>query len=233
MIRTLTTAAALATALSAGAAVAQDAPAPAGDWSFVVGAATDNRSRDISRSEGEPFVWGRAEWTSASGLFYAAPAFETVRGSTGSELEVEAAAGIRPQVAGFDLDLNVAYKYQLDADPGADHDAWNFTADAHRSIGPASARLRLQYSPDGVGPTGSWTWVEARLGWDVTDRLQATAAIGRREQTNNLDYTGWNAGVAYALTRNLEAELRYHSTDANAPGETYGDALVAGISFAF
>lgn len=235
MIRALTTAAALATALFAGSAAAQDAAAPVtgGDWSFAIGAATDNRSKDISKSDGDPFVWGQAEWTSGTGLFYATPSFETIRSSTGSELELKAAAGLRPVVAGFDLDLNAAWKYQVDANPGADQDAWEFTADVRRSIGPASGRLRLQYSPDGTGSTKAWTWVEARLGWDFTDKLQGTAAIGQREQDNSVDYTGWNAGLTYAVTRNIEADLRYHATDADVPGEQYADALVAGISFAF
>ncbi len=234
MLRTLTTAAALAAALlaMAGGAAAQDA-APAGDWSFAVGAGTDNRSKDASKSDGDAFVWGEAEWESASGLFYAGPSFETIRSSTGSELELKASAGVRPQFAGFDLDLNAAYKYQVDANPGADADAWEFTADVKRSIGPASGRLRLQYSPDSTGSTEAWTWVEARVGWDFTDKLSGTASIGRREQDNSLDYTGWNAGFSYALTRNIEADLRYHATDANVPGEQYADALVAGISFAF
>ena len=233
MIRTLTTAVA-AIAILAGAvpAAAQDA-APAGSWSFAFGAATDNRSKDASKSDGDPFVWGEAEWQSASGLFYAGPSFETIRSSTGSELELKASAGLRPEVAGFDLDFNAAWKYQVDADPGADEDAWEFTADARRSIGPASGRLRLQYSPDSTGSTEAWTWVEARIGWDFTDKLQGTASIGRREQDNSVDYTGWNAGFTYAVTRNIEAELRYHATDADVSGEQYADALVAGISFAF
>lgn len=235
MLRTLTTAAAAATALlgMAAPATAQDASAPSGDWSFAFGAATDNRSKDASKSDGDAFVWGEAQWSSASGLFYAGPSFETVRSSTGSELELKASAGLRPQVAGFDLDFNAAWKYQVDANPGADNDAWEFTADVKRSIGPASGRLRLQYSPDSIGSTEAWTWVEARVGWDFTDKLQGTASIGRREQQNSIDYTGWNAGFTYALTRNIEAELRYHATDADVPGEQYADALVAGISFAF
>lgn len=233
MIRTLTTAAA-AMAILAGAvpAAAQDA-APAGNWSFAFGAATDNRSKDISKSDGDAFVWGEAEWQNASGLFYAGPSFETIRSSTGSELELKASAGLRPEVAGFDLDFNAAWKYQVDANPGADQDSWEFTADVNRSIGPASGRIRLQYTPDSTGSTEAWTWVEARLGWDFTDKLRGTASIGRREQDNSVDYTGWNAGFTYAVTRNIEAELRYHATDADVPGEQYADALVAGISFAF
>lgn len=231
MIRTLTTTAAALALLSAAApAAAQDA-AP-GSWTFVVGAGTDNRSKAVSKSDGDPFVWGEAEWESASGMFYAGPSFETIR-SSGSELEVALNGGVRPQFAGFDLDLNVKHKWQVDADPGADADAWEFTADVKRSIGPASGRIRLQYSPDGAGASEAWTWAEARLGWDFTDRLYASAAIGRREQDNSVDYTGYDVGLNYALTRNLEAELRWYGTDADVPGEQYADSLVAGVSFAF
>ena len=232
MIRTLTTAAAAAALLAcAGAAAAQDA-APSGSLSFAVGAATDNRSKDASKTDGVSFVWGEAEWESASGLFYAGPSFETIK-SSGSELEVALNAGVRPEFAGFDFDLNAKHKWQIDANPGTDDDSWEFTADMKRSIGPANGRLRVQYSPDSTGSSEAWTWAEARLGWDFTDRLYASAAIGRREQDNSIDYTGYNVGVSYALTDRVEADLRWHGTDAEVPGEQYADALVAGVSFAF
>lgn len=231
MLRTLTTAAAAATALFACAsgAAAQDRDA----WSFALGAATDNRSKDASKSDGDPYVWGQAQWESASGFFYVGPQFETIRSSTGSELEVAISGGIRPEFAGFDFDLNAEHKWHVDADPDTDDNAWEFTADMKRSIGPASGRLRVQYSPDSTGSSKAWTWVALRGGWDFTDKLQGTVEIGRREQENSVDYTGWNAGFTYALTRTLEAELRYHATDADVPGDQYADALVAGISVAF
>ena len=228
MIRTLTLALLASTALAAPA-VAQDA----GNWTVSFGAATDNRSKDASKSMGDAYVWGQAEWESASGLFYAGPGFETIKSSTGSELELEIGGGYRPQVLGFDLDLNATFKQQLDADPGADDDAWEFTADVKRSIGPASGRVRLQHSPDGTGSTEAWTWVSVRGGWDFSDKLTASAEIGRREQDNSVDYTGWNAGFSYALTRNIEAEVRYHDTDADANNPQYADAVVAGLSFSF
>ena len=238
MLRTLTTAAAAAALLaSAGAAMAQEtpaAPAPsAGSWSFEFGAATDNRSKDASKSNGESYAYGLAEWESASGLFYAGPSFETIKSSTGSNLELEAVAGVRPEWAGFDFDLSAAYKYQVDANPGADADAWEFTGDMKRSIGPAKARLRLQYSPDSTGSTKAWTWYEAQVGWAFTEKLSASGAIGYREQENSVDYTGYNIGVNYAVTENLEAELRWYGTSVDNPSEQYADALVAGISVAF
>ena len=229
MIRTASLAAA-ALALFAGSAQAQDA---AGDWSFGLGAATDNRSKDASKSDGEPFVWGEARWSNSSGFFYAGPAFETIRSSTGSDLEVSLTAGIRPEIAGFDLDISAEHKWHVDANPGADDNAWEFTADIKRSIGPASARVRLQHSPDSTGSTEAWTWVALRGGWEFTNRLSATAEIGRREQDNSIDYTGWNVGFSYALTDAIEADLRWHATDADVPGEQYKDGLVAGIAFAF
>jgi len=232
MLRTLTTALA-ATALLACAAPAAAQDAPSGSWSFAVGAATDNRSKGASKSDGEAFVWGEVEWESASVLIYAGSGFQTIQSSSGSDLEVEIGAGVRPEIAGFDLDLNVTHKSQIDAASGYDDNAWELTADVRRSIGPASGRLRMQYSPDGMGGTEAWTWVEARLGWDFTDRLEGTAAIGRREQDNSLDYTAWNAGVSYALTDNLDADLRYYATDADVPGAQYADSLVAAISLAF
>lgn len=232
MLRTLTTAALAATALlaCAPAASAQDF---GGDWSFSFGAATDNRSKDASKSDGEPFVWGEAEWESDSGFFYVTPAFETIKASTGSDLEVALAAGIRPEFAGFDFDLKAEHKWHVDADPGADDDAWEFTADMKRSIGPAKGRLRLQHSPDSAGSSQGWMWYEAQVGWDFTDKLSGSAAIGRREQETSVDYTGYNVGVTYVLTRNMDAELRWYGTDVDAPGEQYADALVAGISFSF
>lgn len=235
MIRTLTTAAAAATALlaCAGSAAAQEADSPTGSWSFAFGAATDNRSKDASKSDGEPYVWGQTEWEAPSRPLYVGAAFETVKSSTGSELELKVGGGVRPQFGGFDLDLNVTYLNQVDADPGADNDAWEFTGDISRSIGPASGRVRIQHSPEAMGSTDSWTWYEARVGWAFTNKLEATAALGRREQQGNIDYTGWNAGFIYALTDNLEAEVRYHATDVDQPGEQYADALVAGLSIAF
>ena len=234
MIRVLTTTAvAVAIMTAAAPAAAQQVGSPWDNWSFVVGAGTDNRSKDVSKSNGEAFVWGQAEWANVSGLIYAGGGFETIESATGSELELDVHVGMRPQIMGFDIDLNAARKHQLDAEPGADDSAWEFTADVNRSIGPVSGRLRVQHSPDGMGNTEAWSWVAVRAGLDVTAKLRGSLEIGRREQDAGIDYTSWNAGMNYALTSNLEAELRYHATDADASGKPFEDALVAGLSFAF
>lgn len=214
-------------ALSATPAVSQDS-----GWSFELGAATDNRSKNASKSEGDAFVHGTAQWESADGLFYAGPGFETIK-SSGSDLEVEFSAGVRPQWMGFDLDLNAAHKWRLGSNPGVDDDAWEFTANLSRSIGPAKGRLQLQHSPDGAGSVRAWTWVEGRIGWAFTHALEGTASVGRREQNNAPDYVGWNAGLTWTVQSGVELDLRYHDTDAHAYGAQYDGALVAGLVLSF
>lgn len=227
MIRTLTTA--LALALTAAPAVAQDMP---GQWAIGFGAGTDNRSKAASKTLGEEYVWVSGQWESDSGFVYVSGGFEGID-SNGSETEGELNLGIRPEVAGFDLDLSATHKWQLDANPGADAEAWEFTANLSRSIGPARARLQLQHSPDGTGSTRAWTWVEARAGWEFNETVSASAAIGRREQDNAIDYTGYNAGVAWAIGRHAELDVRWYGTDGPGSDPRYADSLVAEISFAF
>ncbi len=224
-------------ALLAAPAFAQDAAdpdeavvqAPKPSWEFVIGAGTDNRSKEVSKSQNDPFFFAEAEWTSGDGSFYFAPSIETIK-SSGSDVETVLAAGYRPQVMGFDLDLNVAHKWRLDANPGVDAEFWELTADVKRSIGPVDARLRIQHSPDGAGATEAWTWTEARVGWELNPTTLIRAAVGRREQDGSVDYTGWNAGVTWSLTRDLDLDVRWHDTDAHTAGEAYEGALVATVS---
>lgn len=218
----------------AGLALADPVQAQSsGGWSFGAGVGSDNRSKNASKSDGNPFVWAEADWESPDGFFYGGPAFETIRSSTGSDLELSLNAGIRPQIGGFDLDLNVKHQWHVDADPGADGDAWEFTADLSRSIGPATAGLEVQHSPDGTGSVRSWTWVEGRVEWAFTPRLSGDVTLGRRTQNNGPDYTGWSIGAAWRLNRAAEIGLRYHDIDADAPGQQYRDAVVLELSTRF
>lgn len=222
---------ALTASAIASPALAHPASSP-GSWSFAIGGATDNRSKDASKTLGNPFVHGKVEWVSQDGLFYGGAGAEKIK-SNGSDIEYELNLGVRPTVAGVDLDLTIAHKWQVDADPSADDKALELTASVSRSIGRASARLQVQHSPEGAGSTKAWTWVEARMGWDLTPSLSASAAVGRREQSANIDYTGWNAGLTYAVNDRLDFDLRWHDTDAVAPGPQYAGALVAGLTVEF
>ncbi len=207
-----------------------------GGWSFGAGVSSDNRSKDVSKSGGDPSAWALAEYTSADGAFYFGPAAETVK-SNGSELEVSLVAGWRPQVWGFDLDLSAEHKWLVDADRTDDAGAWEFTADVIRSIGPVEGVLRVQHTPNGVGSTQAWTWYEARASWDQSPRLNWSAGIGQREQEVGVDYVGWDVGATWRMTDRLELDARWHDTDADGvpptPLESYEGRFVVGLATYF
>ncbi len=201
-------------------------------WTFELGSATDNRSKSVSKTGNDGHVFGSATWESADRRFYAGPAFEGVQ-SAGSNVELAFAAGFAPEAFGFEFDFNVAYLNRVGADAGYDEDALELTADMRRAIGPAWGNLQVQYAPDAAGDTRSFVWVEASAGWEFSNRLSASAGVGRREQVGAPDYTGWNAGVTWGLTDKVDVDLRYYDTDADGEGETYRDAIVAEVAYAF
>ena len=223
MIRLLMLALALLVAVPA---MAQERPVR-----FSVGAGTDNRSKDVSKSDGDPYAWAQAEW-SGDGGFYALAEVQTIDGG-GSRVELAPKVGYAIEGLGFEWNVSAAYKYRVDAAPGYDEDAWEFTADVQRAFGPAKARLRLQHSPDGTGSTKAWTWTAVRLAYALTDALKASAEVGHRAQDASPDYTGWNAGFDYAVTREISLSLYYYATDADDAGRQYDDALVAGVAYRF
>jgi uncharacterized protein (TIGR02001 family) len=227
----------LAAPLLAAAALAALLPTTAfarsgGDWRSLLTIGTDNRSKDESKSAGRPFVAGLAEWTDASGLFYAGPGFETID-DNGADVELNGVAGVRPEWRGFDLNFSATYKWRVVSDPGVDDTEFELTADASRSVGPASARVRVQYAPDAGGATDSFTWVETRLGWELTPTLEATATVGQRDRHGGTDSTSWNVGVAWDLTDALQLDLRYHDTNQEQGGVDFADRVVAAVFVTF
>jgi uncharacterized protein (TIGR02001 family) len=210
---------------------ARYSPERSSHWSFEMGAGTDNRSKGASKSGSDPYVFGDVQWNGANG-FYADAEFETIN-SSGSHVETEVEAGWQFEAAGLEFDTSASRKWRLGADAGQDDDAWEFQFDITRDFGAVDARLRLEHSPDGLGSTRATSWIETRLRWPVAERLRASVALGRREQDNAPDYTGWNAGVAYALTDKTALDLRWHGTDIEAEGAQYEGALVASVLNAF
>ncbi|NBB52970.1 hypothetical protein GVN24_32335 [Rhizobium sp. CRIBSB] len=221
----------------AGAAQAQDrdnARLQGGEtshWTFEFGGGSDNRSKGTSKSANAPYVFGEAQWNAVGG-FYADVEFETIDAS-GSRLEAEAEAGWQFSLAGLQFDASASRKWRVDADPGQDDATWEFQFDLERDIGPADARLRIEHSPDGLGSTRATTWVEGRVRLPVTDRLNLSGTLGRREQDNGVDYTGWNAGVIYTVSDRIRLDLRWHDTDVHTGGETFEGAWVASVLAGF
>ena len=88
MIRTTILAALYVSALAVTlpAAAQSGSPAARDAWSFELGAGTDNRSKDASKSGNDGYAFGSATWESADGLFYVGPGFQTIQaGGSGSQ----------------------------------------------------------------------------------------------------------------------------------------------------
>ena len=226
----------LASAAVTAAAAATPALAADGadkNWTVTVGAATDYRSKGTSKTMGEPYAYASVEWRTDDELFYVAAGTAKVDQSFGAEIETEVRVGARPEIAGFEVGLEAMYRYYPDADDGTDDDYWEFTADVSRTVGPVGGRLRVQYSPDNAGGSHAFTYYEARGSYKVTPKLRASAAVGRRETEDSIDYTAWNAGITFKATDNLDLDLRWYDTNRNSYGENYEEALVAGVTFKF
>lgn len=200
-------------------------------WTFELGAGSDNRSKGASKSGNDPYVFGEVQFNAANG-FYADAEFETID-SSGSRVETEVEAGWQYSAFGLDFDTSASHKWRLDANPGHDDAAWEYQFDVIKDFGAVDTRFRVEHSPDGLGSTEAWTWIEGRVRLPLTDRLKASATLGRREQDNSPDYTGWNAGVVWTVTDTTSLDLRWHGTDIEEQGEQYEDALVASVLVAF
>ena len=79
----------------------------------------------------------------------------------------------------------------------------------------------------------AFTWYEARLGYRLMPKLRATAAIGRRETEDSIDYTAWNIGATYRLDDNLNLDLRWYDTNRESFGRQYEDAFEGALTFNF
>lgn len=197
------------------------------------GAATDYRSKGLSKSDEDGYVFAAADWKSGNGLVYAGAAAATVDMAIGATWEADARIGVRPKLAGWDLDFAAFYRVFPDSNAGADDDYVEFRAQASRSWGPVAVRLLTWQTPDNVGPAEAANWSEGRLTWKATPHVRASAALGRHRQDNGPDYSAWNAGVAFDLGRKAELDLRWYDTDEHATGSRYEGEAVAALLYRF
>jgi len=198
----------------------------ASPFTASLGAATDYRSKGLSKSADGGYVFATADWK--SGALYAGVAAATVDVPFGADYETDLKAGIRPKLAGWDLDFGVFYRAFGDANPGADDDYVEFRAQASRSWGPVNLRLLTWQTPDNAGAVEEANWSEGRVTWRAARRVRASVSLGHHDQENGPTYAAWNAGVALDVTPKVELDLRWYDTDAHAFGPRYeGEAVAA------
>jgi hypothetical protein len=147
--------------------------------------------------------------------------------------EAGVGGGFRRRLAGFDLAASALYKWNTAGPATADRDAIELSAVLSRRVGRITPRLSVTWSPDDLGGTRRSLYVEAGASVGLFAGASLSANISRRERDGGADYTAFNAGATYAITRNVSAELRYYDTAQSRLGAIYEPRLVAGVRVHF
>lgn len=221
--------AASATLALSGAAMADEVK-----LSYNVGIASDYVFRGVSQTQEDPQIFGGVDAT--YGIGYAGVWASNVDfGVNDPSAEIDLYAGVRPTVAGTNLDLGVVY-YGYSKDKGLTPGSFSYLelkAAAARSFGPATLGAAVYYSPEFPGKTGNAVYYEVNGSVPVAEKLSVSAALGHQEIDKAGDYSTWNIGATYAITGNLGVDLRYSDTDEHGYGKIYGDRIAVALKATF
>jgi hypothetical protein len=204
-----------------------DLPPP--DPSIEIVIASQGMSKGLRQTDGPQLV-GRGEI--AFGHLYAGLLAKNVS-SPVTEVEAQAYLGYRAGAAGFELNGSIGFHRQLGAGPAADGTRFEFQASVSRPIGAVTPRLSAVFSPDDFGATRRSLYLEGGASVAVFRGASLSVNLGRRERVGGPDYTSFNAGVSYASTRWLNADLRYYDTAQSALGAIYEPRLVGSVRLRF
>lgn len=218
---------------SAAAAAVLIVPAAASAQNFEgqIGVASQYVGKGLGKSAGDPSVFGSAQVS--NGDFYAGVWASTADLSQGSDSEIIATIGYRPQVAGFKLDLSINNRELPGTRAGVDANFWEYQADVSRKLGPVNARLRVNYTPDGFAATREAWWVELQGTVALDGDTRVSAAVADRSAQGGAEYVAWNIGVRRKLTDRIALDVRWYDTDGHSYGENYEGRLVGALTYSF
>ena len=205
--------------------------ANAQSFDFTGSVASENVSKGLGKSGGEPSVSGEVEV--GHGDFYASLSGQTVDIAQGADTEIVTSVGYAPEIGAYKFDFSAKHKTLLGSPAGYDDHFMEYEADVSRAVGPVGLRMRVNYSPDSSGGTGEAWWLELQGGVALDSRSRATVAIGERITDGASAYMAWNAGVKRKLTDKLALDVRWYDTDSHALGERYEGRLVGALSINF
>ncbi|WP_428149824.1 TorF family putative porin [Brevundimonas sp.] len=203
-------------------------------WSFNAAATSDYVFRGVSQTEEDVALSAGADVT--VGQFYAGGWASNVSfpGDDDTDAEIDLYGGVRPEVAGWNLDIGVVGYFYTGQPDAADYDYVELKAAASRAVGPATVGAAVYWSPDFFGAAeDEATYVEANAAFSPADKWTVSGALGRQFVSSDFDYTTWNVGAAYQLTSNLAADVRYHDTDEHDFGDIYGERAVVSLKAVF
>lgn len=207
------------------------AVATAQSINWQVGVASEYIRKGVGSSSGEIAPFGSIEAT--TGQVYASVMASSAELSAGADAEIVTTIGWRPTVGDVKFDLAVVNRDLPGTRAGLDSNFFEYQADASRAFGPVTARLRVNYTPDGYAAAREALWVELQGTVSLDSKTKASVAIADRSADGAAEYVAWNAGVKRKLTDDLSADLRWYDTDGHSFGKPYEGRLFAALSYAF
>ena len=232
--RHLALAAFAAAAFAAFPAHAQDAPeddAAAEEGAFDITATatlvSDYRYRGVSLTDRGPAVQGSVEvnWNG----FYAGAWTTTVARTADTNVELDLYAGYYGTAGPIEYEVGAqVYLY-----PGGDGTAtiYEATGNASYTLGPATARLLVEYAPDQENLAGDNLYVSAdvRVGVPTTP-FTVFAQVGREDGSFYGRKLDWSLGVDY-IQGPFTMSLGYFDTDLDPVASGLGRAVRGGVVF--
>ena len=76
-------------------------------------------------------------------------------------------------------------------------------------------------------------YYEVNGSYALTDKISASAALGRQELEGPGDYTTWNIGLGFALNSHIGIDVRYHDTSVHEFGKLYDSRGVVSLKATF
>ena len=219
----------VAAALSVTTAHAADAPffKMSGEASL----ATAGISKGITETDWNPQGLVGARLT--HGWFYAGARVKSVRTPEGGDGQFETYVGADGKAGGFDLSLQAIRKQVDNTRPGTDNVFMEYQGSIGRTFDKTTLKLIGIWSPDAYGKTRQASWTEVNLAQKLSPKWTISGGAGHRVTSPKKDYTGWNAGVTYALLPKTSLDLRWYDTDAHDLGLKYRGHAVLKISQKF
>jgi uncharacterized protein (TIGR02001 family) len=197
-----------------------------------LGLASDYRFRGISQSQNAPAVQGGVDYAHSSG-FYVGNWNSSVSSqvyTNGSGVESDLYAGYKKEIyKGISIDIG-SYNYfypraTTTARTGSNFDTYEgFVGVSYNDLVSAKYSRTLGAGYFGTANAQGTTYMQAdaKLPVPTIKNLSVVAHAGRTNVANStsLDYSDYNAGIAYALPQGWEGTVKYYTNTSTGSFET-------------
>lgn len=229
--------AAFATTSFAAPALAQEEEPAGGDGGLdITGNVTgvsDYRFRGVSSSDRDPALQGSVDVTYHG--FYVGAWASSIARTADTNVELDLYAGYAGSAGPIEYDVGlIAYLY-----PGGNGDATIYEGAASLSytLGPATAKLGINYAPDQENLAGDNLYINAELRAGIpTTPVTIFGSVGRERGSFYGSKWDWTLGLEVAQGP-FTASLAYVDTnldsDTHYLGRNIAAGVVASVSFEF